>query len=435
MQDNLYKQLVNHMPVGAAIMSPDGRTLFMNDQFRRSLGEKEEFIYSADLFSEEYLKKLSTSIYIKTLKERREIRSSQLYVNEEHRMYNVMLRDIPIMDDDGRVEAVLACAEYVIPMGYVDDLSSVLDKSASPAFIYESQAMREIVERINRIASLPANILLLGESGVGKDRLAEYIHFLSGRKTEAFVTVNCAAIAENLMESELFGYAGGAFTGAGKTGKKGLIEEADGGTLFLDEINSLPLHLQGKLLRVLETKKVRRVGGRKEESVDFRLITASNRNLLQCVESGTFREDLYYRINVFAEEIPPLRERREDIIPLLTYFLEEFSRKYHIHCGLSQRDMGIAINYHWPGNVRELRNFAEQIAVVGYSPILRTGEKTDAFVTQPAGGTLKYRMALFERQIIEEALKSNLSQKDAARELGIDPAVLSRKIRAYGLCK
>lgn len=432
MTENLYVKLVNHLSIGAAIMSPDGRTLFMNEKFRHSIGEEEDFIYNADLFSTEYLKKLSTSIFIKTLKERREIRSSQLYVNEDKRLYNIMLRDIPILGEDDKVEAVLACAEYILPMGYVDDLSSVLDNNAASTFIYESPVMKEIIGRINRMAKLPTNLLLLGESGVGKDKMAEYIHSVSGREGGPFVTVNCAAIAENLMESELFGYAGGAFTGAGKGGKKGLIEEADGGTLFLDEINSLPLNLQGKLLRVIETKKIRRVGGNKEIPVDFRLITASNRDLLQCVENGTFREDLYYRINVFTEEIPPLRERKEDILPLLNYFIESFSRKYNIHCRLSQKDMGVAISYHWPGNVRELRNFAEQIAVVGYSPILRM-QDVSGIQANDSVGTLRQRMAVCEKQIIQDALKSNTSKRSAAKELGIDPSVLSRKIKAYNL--
>lgn len=441
MKNNLYVKLVNHLSVGAAIMSADGRTLFMNEQFRHSIGEKEDFIYNADLFSTEYLKKLSSSIYMRTLKESKEIRSSQLYVNENKQMYNIMLRDVPIMGKDNKIEAVLACAEYILPMGYVDDLSNILESNTASTFIFESERMREIVERINRIALLPTNVLLMGESGVGKDKMAEYIHSISGRQKEPFVTVNCAAIAENLMESELFGYSGGAFTGAGKNGKKGLIEEADGGTLFLDEINSLPLNLQGKLLRVIESKKLRRVGGTKETPVDFRLITASNRDLKQCVEKGTFREDLFYRINVFTEEIPALRDRREDILPLLNYFIENFSRKYNIHCRLSQRDIGAALNYYWPGNVRELRNFAEQIAVVGYSPILRmstsAGTLKDNHATaallESSNGTLKERMAFCERQIIEEALNSNKSKRGAADQLGIDPSVLSRKIKAYSL--
>ncbi len=436
--DDLYIKLVNHLSNGASIISPDGRTIFMNEAFQNGIAEKQDFIYSADLFSQEYLKKLSTSIFMQALEEKREVRGSQLYMNEDKQVYNVMLRDKPILDEDNNVVAVLACAEYILPMGKVNDLSDLLESGTASTFIFESPAMRKIVERMNRVAKLPASILLLGESGVGKDKMAEYIHSVSDRAKGPFVVVNCAAIAENLIESELFGYESGAFTGAGKGGKKGLIESSDGGTIFLDEINSMPLGLQGKLLRTLETKKVRRVGGNKEYPVDFRLITASNRDLMKCVENGTFREDLYYRINVFSEEIPPLRERREDIGPLLDYFTKSFAQKYQIFYRLNRQDLDTALSYHWPGNIRELRNFAEQIVVVGSSPITRgmAGQKALTVKKAPEemiAHTLKQRMAYFEREIIQEALKSNRSKKDAAKELGIDPAVLSRKIMKYGL--
>lgn len=434
--DNIYINLVNHMSIGASIMSPSGKTIFMNETFRKAIGEQEEFIYNADLFSPEYLRKLSTSIFIKTLKEKKEVRGSQLYVSEDKTLYNIMLRDKPIMDEDNNVVAVLACAEFILPMGHADSPQMLLEADAGTALIYESDVMREIIERVKQIARIPATILLLGESGVGKDKLAEYIHSVSDRAGGPFVTVNCAAITENLIESELFGYENGAFTGAGRGGKKGLIEEADGGTLFLDEINSLPLALQGKLLRVIETKLVRRVGATSEKKVDFRLITASNRDLRKLVKEGTFREDLFYRINVFAETIPPLRERKEDIIPLLNYFLKEFADRYQIYSHLSNRDMAIALGYSWPGNVRELRNFAEQIAVVGTSPILREMEKKRDDVVQvnaAENGTLREKLEQYEKELILQALRGNVSKRNAAQELGIDPAVLSRKIARYGL--
>lgn len=435
--ENIYINLVNHMSIGASIMSPSGKTIFMNETFRQAIGEQEEFIYSADLFSPEYLRKLSTSIFIRTLQEKREVRGSQLYVSEDKTLYNIMLRDKPIMDSDNNVVAVLACAEFILPMGHADSPQQLLEANSGNAFIYESGIMREIVERVRQVAKIPATILLLGESGVGKDKLAEYIHSVSDRADGPMVTVNCAAITENLIESELFGYESGAFTGAGRGGKKGLIEEADGGTLFLDEINSLPLSLQGKLLRVIETKMVRRVGANTEHKVDFRLIAASNRDLRTMVAEGDFREDLFYRINVFAETIPPLRERKEDIIPLLNYFMTEFADKYHINGRLSNRDMSLAISYSWPGNVRELRNFAEQIAVVGTSPILRAAEMEErSAIVVPVRsetGTLREKMEGYEKELIREALRTNISKKDAARELGIDPAVLSRKIARYGL--
>ncbi len=437
MKDNneldLYVKLINHLPIGAAIMSPEGKTLFMNDAYRCSIDESEDFIYQAELSSPEYLKKISNSIYMKTVKSRRETRGSQLYTNEDNALYRVMLHDKPIFDENNELIAVLACAESIMPMGRADDVNPLLEAGSESSFIFESAPMRAIVERISRIAKLPVTILLMGESGVGKDRLAEYIHSLSTEKQAPFVTVNCAAIAENLIESELFGYESGAFTGAGRSGKKGLIEEANGGTLFLDEINSLPLALQGKLLRVIETKMVRRVGGTKEYKVDFRLICASNRDLEKSVQEGSFREDLYYRINVFTEVVPPLRERREDIIPLLKYFLRNFEMKYNIHCWVSDSDMESALNYDWPGNVRELRNFAEQMVVFGSGPQMTPAAIAAKQQKTQVAGTLKERLAQTEKEIIAEALHNNPTKRQAAQELGIDPAVLTRKIAKYGL--
>lgn len=432
--ENLYVKLLNNLSVGAAIMIPPGRTVFMNDTYFRAINEKSDFLYNAELWSPEYTRKVSSSVFMKVIDEKREVRMSQLYINESRYIYHVMLTESPVLDEDDHLHAILACAEYILPMGRVDDLGELPDIHAASVFIFESPVMREIINRINLVAKLPTNILLTGESGVGKDKLAEYIHLNSDRRNAPFITVNCAAIAENLIESELFGYESGAFTGAGKHGKKGLIEQANGGILFLDEINSLPLNLQGTLLRVLETKMLRRVGGTTEHSVDFRLISASNQNLLECVKNHTFREDLYYRINVFSEHIPPLRERKEDIPALLQFFTANFSKRYHTHFCLSESEMKHAMRYQWPGNVRELRNFAEQMVVLGSSPITRqTAHQIKSAELQSTSGTLRQRMAQFERQIILEALNSNLSKKNAAKELGIDPSVLSRKIAQYNL--
>lgn len=433
--EDLYIKLLHFLPVGASIMDPRGRIRFINDHFLHGLNESREFMLNADLYSPEYNKKLSTSLFLEVVKEKKDLRRSQIYVNEEQFAYNLLSYEQPVLNAYNEIDFILTSVEYILPMGRIEDISELIDNGSASTFIFESPAMRDIIKRINVIARLPTNILLVGESGVGKDKLAEYIHQISDRRNHPFITVNCAAIAENLIESELFGYEAGAFTGAEKGGRAGLIEQANGGTLFLDEINSLPLGLQGKLLRVLETKMLRRVGGKTEKQVDFRLISASNRNLEDCVINGTFREDLYYRINIFMEDIPPLRERREDILPLLDYFTASFARRYHVHFHMSAQESAIAMNYNWPGNVRELRNFAEQLVVVGSSPILRAQGKTTIFQKNSgkSGNTLKQQMAYYEREIIKEALKSNSSKKGAAQELGIDPAVLSRKIAKYNL--
>ena len=207
-------------------------------------------------------------------------------------------------------------------------------------------------------------VAIMGESGSGKEVLAHYIYEHSERCDKPMITVNCAAFPENLIEAELFGYEKGSFTGAAKDGKIGLVEAADGGTLFLDEINSLPINVQGKLLRTLEEKSIRRIGSTKTKKVNFRLIAATNRNLQKLVEQGQFREDLYYRIQVIPLTIPPLHNRKEDIIPLCLHFLHYFGKKYNLQKEFSDSVLDAVQRYSWPGNVRELHNFVERMVVM-----------------------------------------------------------------------
>ena len=211
------------------------------------------------------------------------------------------------------------------------------------------------------VAALDSTVLLYGESGSGKEVLAHYIYDHSDRSEKPLITVNCAAFPENLIEAELFGYEKGSFTGASKMG---LVEAADEGTLFLDEINSLPINVQGKLLRTLEEKSIQRIGSTKTKKVDFRLIAATNRNLQKLVEQGKFREDLYYRIQVIPLTIPPVRNRKEDIIPLCLHFLHYFGQKYNLQKEFSDSVLETLQHYSWPGNVRELRNFVERMVVM-----------------------------------------------------------------------
>jgi transcriptional regulator with PAS, ATPase and Fis domain len=223
--------------------------------------------------------------------------------------------------------------------------------------------MQDLFSRASKIAMARSSCLLTGESGVGKDVVAQYIYDCSPRKKEMIV-INCAAMPETLMEAELFGYEKGAFTGGERGGKIGAIESADSGILFLDEINSLPLELQGKLLRVLETKRVKRLGAVREKQVDFQLIVATNENLLDLCERKLFRCDLYYRINVVQLVIPPLRKRVSDIIPLAQTFLSEFCERYSRVKTFSQEVYRSLLAYSWPGNVRELRNCVENMVLM-----------------------------------------------------------------------
>lgn len=230
--------------------------------------------------------------------------------------------------------------------------------------IAKSPEIRQLLSVADSVAPLDSTVLLCGESGSGKEVFTRYIHEHSGRREKPLITVNCAAFPENLIEAELFGYEKGSFTGANREGKAGLAEAADGGTLFLDEVNSLPLNVQGKVLRMIEEKSVQRIGAIRAQKVDFRLIAATNRDLSQMVREGTFREDLYYRLHVIPLMIPPVRSRRDDIVPLCLHFLHDFCQKYNLQKSFSEEVLDQLKTYQWPGNVREIRNFVERMVVM-----------------------------------------------------------------------
>ncbi|OAG27407.1 hypothetical protein TH606_06980 [Thermodesulfatator autotrophicus] len=312
-----------------------------------------------------------------------------------------------------------------------------------PDIIAESPKMKETLRLVAKVASTDATVLILGESGTGKEVIANLIHRLSPRQKAPFIKVNCAAIPEGLLESELFGHEKGAFTGADKT-KPGLFEMADGGSLFLDEIGDMPLPLQVKLLRVLQEGVIRRIGATKEIKVNVRIITATNKDLEALVEEGRFREDLFWRINVFTIRLPPLRERREDILPLAQYFLEKFSRKHQKKLkGFSREALDILLSHHFPGNVRELENLIERAVILAeddemvtpegfpFSMKPQTGQKkADLFYSLP----LPEAVALLEKDRIRQAMEEAQGVKTRAAELlGISERVLRYKLAKYGL--
>ncbi len=301
--------------------------------------------------------------------------------------------------------------------------------------IGNSRSMRELYRKISQVASSNTTVLIRGESGTGKELVASAIHYTSYRSKKPFVKVNCAALSEHLLESELFGHEKGSFTGA-ISRRLGRIEEANNGTLFLDEIGDFSHAVQVKLLRVLQDKKFERVGSNETISVDIRIIAATNRDLEKAIESGKFRQDLFYRINVFPIYIPPLRERKDDIIPLADSFVDKFSLKMNKPIDrISTSAINMMYAYHWPGNVRELENCIEHAVLVSddgvihgrnLPPSLQTPSVTDS----NKGGLLKTKVQILERDMIIDSLKrNNGSITLAAKELGITSRMIRYKIK------
>ncbi len=300
--------------------------------------------------------------------------------------------------------------------------------------IGKSPLMQRVYELIERVSDNPSNVLITGESGTGKELVARAIHYSGARKEGPFVAVNCAAIPETLLESELFGYRKGAFTDA-KTDKKGLIFEAAGGSLFLDEITEMPLLLQAKLLRVIEERKVRPLGDTNTYPVDARIVSASNRDVKEMIHQGRFREDLYYRLKVIDIELPPLRERKEDIPLLVQHFVERFGKEPKAISGVSEEALRILVNYAWPGNVRELENVIQRgIALCQHEVILP--EDLPASMLQEADENLLekgFRERLTVDQLEKEYIRKVLievggNKSKAAEILGLDRKTLYRKL-------
>lgn len=293
-----------------------------------------------------------------------------------------------------------------------------------------------VLHLANKVAGLDTPVILFGETGVGKEVFAEYIYINSDRKKERFIKVNCAAIPQNLIESELFGYEGGAFTGADKNGKMGLFELADKGTIFLDEIGELPLEMQSKILRVLQEKEIKRVGSPKSISIDVRVIAATNRNLKEMVRDKVFREDLYYRLVVFPITIPPLRERLDDIEQLVKHFTEKANKKYRFNKSFTQEAIELCKAYPWPGNIRELINVVERALIISskdkiYSNELPMSEKKDVNLVLKSSKNLKDIIEEIEYEYITAAYEEYHNVRDAAKSLGMDASTFVRKRKKY----
>ena len=347
----------------------------------------------------------------------------------------VVMKTTQMFDEGGQVAGVVAT---------IKDIT----EEAAPEkreVIAESASMREVMNFVRRVSSSEATTILLeGENGTGKDLIAKTLHYQSIRQAEPFIAINCAAIPETLLESELFGYEKGAFTDA-RAQKRGIFELADKGTLFLDEIGEIPLMLQAKLLRVLEDQTFRRLGGLKDIKLDLRVIAATNKNLREAVKEGAFRQDLYFRLNVIQILIPPLRERTEDILPMTKFFIEHYNRKFKRQIeGISDGAAKLLLAHDWPGNVRELRNATERAMILEESGWI-TSASLPIAISKQDGSTSVLAMAAEiptdglslednERSLLVRALeKTNGNQTQAARLLRVTRDTLRYKMKKFNL--
>ncbi|MFR4797363.1 MAG: sigma-54 interaction domain-containing protein, partial [Lentihominibacter sp.] len=315
-------------------------------------------------------------------------------------------------------------------------------KSRKPKVIAKSEKMKKILQTARRISQLDTTVLISGESGVGKEVIADYIFNMGSRNDKPFVKINCAAIPDNLLESELFGYEKGAFTGADNKGKPGLFEIANGGTLFLDEVTEIPLRLQAKFLRVLQEREFMRIGGKMPIQVNVRIVAATNRDLKEAIECGAFREDLYYRLNVVPLEIPPLRERKEDIKALAEYFVENFSEEYNIKKNISTGALSELMCAPWHGNIRELRNMIERAMVVydgehitarQVKNLLKSAGRDKNRLSASENITLNQLMEEYEREVLVSYLEQYHTAAEVARKLHVDKSTIGRKLKKYDI--
>jgi DNA-binding NtrC family response regulator len=320
-----------------------------------------------------------------------------------------------------------------------------LEKELVQKYVFEGMVgknpqMLEVFSLIERVSKYPVSVLITGETGTGKEMVARAIHNLSPRKDKKFVVCDCASIPETLFESELFGYLKGAFTGADRA-KDGLFKEADGGTIFLDEIAEIPVAVQSKLLRVLEEQQFRPLGSTKNVKVDVRIICATSRDLRESIKRGDFREDLFHRINVVEIKLPPLRERKEDIPLLCSYFLEKFNKKFNKKIlGISQRAKKILFNYPWPGNVRELENTIERAVMLCEEKFIDLKDLPDSIKKYEYEEEILYPIysnltleELEKRHILTVLKRTNNNKQKAAKLLGLSRPALYRKLKKYNI--
>lgn len=434
-------QIIEQSPSSIFVADINAKTLRINKTFEELTEIDRKMLLHRDALDIEKDNIFDPSVCILALKEGRRVIAHQ----SVNGVKDFISAGVPVLNERGEIFRVITNALLDESLSNIStylkckkmDLSSKIPAK----LIAESREMKHVIQLADLIKNTESTILIEGETGTGKSMLARYIHNTSDRSSAGMREINCGAIPAALLESELFGYSGGAFTGADKRGKPGLIEVCEGGSILLDEISELPLLLQVKLLHFLQEKKLTRVGGTKEISVNVRIIAATNKSLKGLVEKGEFREDLYYRLNVIPITIPPLRERKEDIVPAAEYFSAKYSKLYNKDYTIGKDDARFFLNNKWAGNLRELENYVERLVVtegclhvIDEKPLpdklsqkIDMDNKNTKGDQEHPGQTIKE----MERAMIIEAWNKHHSSRKVAESLGISQSTANRKIQKY----
>ena len=449
---------------GIYILNRQGDYIYCNSAFLKMVGATRDDALGLNAFRLVPEGQVSISVAVMAFEQKKKLSVINNVCTPKGYHYRQLATATPIFDSVGEIEYMLV--EMVrLDLFKKRYQQAILDEDADcievpglgealadrpETFVAESQSMRALLDMAKQVAGVDSTILISGETGTGKEVLANFIHRHSHRADRPMVEINCAALPENLLEAELFGYEKGAFTGALNTGKPGMVEEANGGTLFLDEINSMDPALQAKLLKVLEEKKVRRLGGSRDIPFDVRIVAAVNEKPQKLIREGRLREDLYYRLGVIRLTLPPLRERLCDIGPLADYFIEHYNRKLHRRVrGLSERALRLLRGYAWPGNVRELKNAIEGAVAVARGERL-TVEDMEEILAGRLGGlnrppelpealrleesfSLTRALDSYERELLSRAMQQAGSISQAARLLGLSRQNLKYKLKKFDL--
>ncbi|MFT8342372.1 MAG: sigma 54-interacting transcriptional regulator [Clostridium beijerinckii] len=438
---------------GIYITDGEANTIKINNAYESITGLKRAEVLGRNMKDLEKEGVISQSATLLVLKNRKTTTIQQEFKTG----VKVLVSSNPIFDKNGKIIMVVTNVRDVtqlyelkeqlqknkeITLKYVSEIEEMRTQLLNTSeIVAEDHKTIEIIQLANRIAKVDTTILMLGETGAGKDQIAKHIHKVSKRSKKQFIKVNCGAVPASLIESEFFGYEKGAFTGANKEGKIGLFEMASGGTIFLDEVGELPMDMQVKLLRVLQEMEVVRIGGTKPIKIDVRVLAATNRDLEDMIKKKQFREDLYYRLNVIPLYIPPLRERKHDILPLIKFFLTQLNKKYNFNKVFASDALNCMYEYNWPGNVRELKNIVERAVIMSEDDKIKKSDLPKNIIgsngmivtlnTFEEGINLKETLDAIEKKLIKKAYDKYGNVRAAAKSLGIDASTFVRKRQKY----